>query len=48
MAYYRSNLSFLDSLLTLIYILFIAILITTVPSGYSISSHPRWAIEGAF
>ena len=40
MAYYRGNLSFLDFLLTLIYILFIAILITTIPSGCSASSHP--------
>ena len=40
MAYYRGNLSFLDFLLTLIYILFIAILITTIPLGYSASSHP--------
>ena len=40
MAYYCSNLSFSDFLLTLIYILFIVVLIIDVPSGCSASSHP--------
>ena len=40
MAYYHGNLSFPDFLLTLIHILFIAVLIIAIPPGYSASSHP--------
>ena len=48
MAYYCGNLSFPDFLLTLIYVLFIVVLITVVPLGCSASSHPQWAVEGTF
>ena len=41
MAYYRGNVLLLDFLLTFAHIFFITVLITIVPPGYLISSHPR-------